>query len=453
MIYRVVTLLIALAVALSGTALAQMDDEPVTFTVTIQNVSDTGQVLSSGVFNTPDGASEPGPALPGSAYVAEFTAQPGDYLSFATMLVQTNDLFFGPDEKGIALYTEDGNSVSGDVTGQVALWDAGTEVNEAPGEGPNQAPRQSGPDTGEDENSAVRLVDDSFAYPAVDELIAVTLEPGDDGAFTLRIENISGDSALPGPIAPGVWVVHQAPGPLFATGQPDRGEGLEGLAEDGTPGQLADALSIILPTPLSPGVYVIHTEAGPLFTVGEVDRGAGLEALAEDGNPAALAELDYMGVSQVGVFNTPDGADEPGPAGPGAAYTFSFEAVPGDYLTLATMLVQSNDLFLAPNEGGIALFDADGQPIYGDIYVALWDAGTEVNEAPGEGPNQAPRQSGPDTGEDENGAVRLVDDGFAYPATYNIVRITVHHDRPMGDDEMGDDMSGDEMSEDDMGSE
>ncbi|MQA90416.1 MAG: hypothetical protein GEU90_09285 [Gemmatimonas sp.] len=92
------------------------------------------------------------------------------------MLGQSNDLFFSPDERGIDLFA--GNRpVSGDVTDQVDLWDAGTEINEPPGAGPNQAPRQSGPDTGPDENGVVRLVEDGFVYPEVSEMIRVTLQP------------------------------------------------------------------------------------------------------------------------------------------------------------------------------------------------------------------------------------------------------------------------------------
>ena len=44
-----------------------------------------------------------------------------------------------------------------------------------------------------------------------------------------------------------------------------------------------------VPTLFAPGVWVLHSEAGPLFTSGEADRDQGLEALAEDGNPTALA--------------------------------------------------------------------------------------------------------------------------------------------------------------------
>ena len=81
-----------------------------------------------------------------------------------------------------------------------------------------------------------------------------------------------------------------------------------------------------------------------------------------------------------------------------------------------------------PTDGsGIELFDGDGMPIDGDVTLSLelWDAGTEVNEEPGIGLNQAPRQSGPDTGADENGAVRMVNDGYTYPAADDVIRITI----------------------------
>ena len=105
----------------------------------------------------------------------------------------------------------------------------------------------------------------------------------------------------------------------------------------------------------------------------------------------------------------PDGAEEAGPALPGSTYSFTFEATPGDYLSFATMFVQSNDWFLAPSSNGIALFDG-AEPISGDItdMVSLWDAGTEVDETPGEGANQAPRQAGADTGDAQDAPIAAV---------------------------------------------
>jgi hypothetical protein len=90
------------------------------------------------------------------------------------------------------------------------------------------------------------------------------------------------------------------------------------------------------------------------------------------------------------------------------------------------MFIQSNDLFYAPADpAGIPLFEG-GAPVEGDMtsMLALWDAGTEVNEQPGVGPNQAPRQDGADTGTPE-GVVRPVDDGYDYPATGEVIEVTV----------------------------
>ncbi len=165
-----------------------------------------------------------------------------------------------------------------------------------------------------------------------------------------------------------------------------------------------------VPVPLAPGVWVVHQTPNPLFTAGQADRGEGLEAIAEDGNPSTLAAaLAGRFGSNAGIFNTPLGANQPGPALPEDVYTFTFSARPGDYLSFATMFVQSNDLFYAPSGQGIALFDQDGNPTAGNVsdQVFLWDSGTEVDEEPGTGPNQAPRQSGPNTGTDENGLVVL----------------------------------------------
>ncbi len=121
------------------------------------------------------------------------------------------------------------------------------------------------------------------------------------------------------------------------------------------------------------------------------------------------------------------GDKEAGPILPGKAYEFTVKAAPGQRLTLAMMFGQSNDLFYAPGAKAIALYDAKGQPLTQDVtqQLVLWDAGTEVNEEPGLGPNQAPRQAGPNTGPTENAVVRQVKDGFTYPATRDVVRVTI----------------------------
>lgn len=185
------------------------------------------------------------------------------------------------------------------------------------------------------------------------------------------------------------------------------------------------------PFAMSPGLCIVHTNNAPVFSSGKKDRGKGLEAQAEDGNPATLAKAleGDKGVKSVVVFNIPVGQKSPGPIGPGAAYECSVEAAPGSKLTITSMFGQSNDLFYAPNESGIALFK-DGKPISGNIssQIILWDGGTEVNEEPGIGPNQAPRQKDPNTGKAENGVVKNIKnikDGFTYPKTTSVMKVTI----------------------------
>ena len=185
------------------------------------------------------------------------------------------------------------------------------------------------------------------------------------------------------------------------------------------------------PFAMSPGLCIVHTNNAPVFSSGKKDRGKGLEAQAENGNPATLAKSleSDKGVNSVVAFNTPLGTKEPGPIGPGAAYECSVEAARGSKLTITSMFGQSNDLFYAPNESGIALFN-NAKPISGNITskIILWNAGTEVNEEPGIGPNQAPRQKVPNSGKDENGIVKnikSVKDGFTYPKTASVMKVTI----------------------------
>lgn len=165
---------------------------------------------------------------------------------------------------------------------------------------------------------------------------------------------------------------------------------------------------------VSPGMYAIVYGDAAAFEPGK-PASAALERQAEDGSPKLLAETlaNRAGVRAVGTFM------------PGEPVTLTVR--PGDRLVFTTMFVQSNDLFYAPGPKGINLFDAAGRLIEGDatMAVTLWDAGTETNEAPGVGPNQAPRQAAPNTGVAESGIVRPVNDGFAYPATQDVVRVTI----------------------------
>ena len=411
----------------------------VDYLVRIENVSKAYDFSSSGSFAVPLGADGPGPLLPGGTYEFHFHAGQGHYLSFATMFVQSNDLFYAPDGQGIALWDEDG-PITGDITDQIMLWDAGTEVNQQPGTGADQPIRGGGNSGAADSDNSVRLATDDFGnLPEVSDVIRVTLHHDhvSPTQFGLTIENISTATTLrtadgeahPTPLAPGVFVVHSGANPLFTEGEADRGEGLEALAEDGVVNAYAAALDERsgLTSLLAPGVYATHSAGALLFNADEA-ASAGLEAMAEDGNPATLAaEIQAAGgYRETGVFAVPVGAEGGAPVGPAQAYEFNVIATPGDVLSFVTMFVQSNDLFYAPSEEGIDLFPG-GVALEGDITdrLLLWDAGTEVNAKPGFGPYQAPRQPGPDTGPDEGGVVRILEPCFPYPELGDVLRVTL----------------------------
>jgi hypothetical protein len=115
-------------------------------------------VAASGAVTTPVGDTAAGPITPGKSYEFTVSAAPGQKLTLAFMFGQSNDWFYAPGAKGIVLFDASGKPLSRDVTGELSLWDAGTEVNEEPGLGANQAPRQVAPNTGPSERKPIRLV-------------------------------------------------------------------------------------------------------------------------------------------------------------------------------------------------------------------------------------------------------------------------------------------------------
>lgn len=181
------------------------------------------------------------------------------------------------------------------------------------------------------------------------------------------------------------------------------------------------------PFAISPGVFVVNHRKNYFFNEGE-QADAALESQAEDGSPEKLSKkyVTKVGSIFLGVFNKPVGSDMPAPALPGGAFEFTFTASEGMRLSFITMFGQSNDLFYAPKQA-IDLFDRDGNPLTGDITgdLYLWDAGTEVNQAPGIGDEQAPRQKMANTGKAENGKVGMVKDGFTYPNIKDVLRVTI----------------------------
>lgn len=397
------------------------------FKVTIENVQVPKMYFASGVFNTPIGASSAGPATPGNSFEFSFYAGKGQRLSFVTMFGRSNDLFFAPDGKGIELYNGD-TPLSGDITSKISLWDAGTEVNEAPGMGMYQANTQMAPNTGPGESKSVTEignVNDGFTYPTVASVVKVTISNDGASKFTVRIDDVIGAFT---PVSPGSWVIHTADYPIFEPGKPDRGLGLEANVEDGDPTNLGKYLTENsgLVTPISPGVWTI-TKAGmhPLFQTNMLDYGDGLKFIAQGGDPTALSTVlkTKNGIKSTDVYNIATGASSAGPLNPGDKFEFVVTGSKGDYLSFASMFGESNDLFFAPSDMGIPLWN-ENIPIYGDVsnQIKLWDDGTEMNEYPGAGNHQPARGAG---GTMESKNISVVNDGFTYSMTSKLIKVTI----------------------------
>jgi hypothetical protein len=133
-------------------------------------------IKSVAVFNTPVGASARGPITPGAAYELTISAMPGDRLSMTIMMGQSNDWFYAPDERGIELF-KNGQAISGDMTSQIMMWDAGTEVDQEPGIGSDQGPRQKPPNTGKAENGDVHKIQDGKLYSQASSVMRITVTP------------------------------------------------------------------------------------------------------------------------------------------------------------------------------------------------------------------------------------------------------------------------------------
>jgi hypothetical protein len=413
-------------------------------TVHIENVA-PWTVLKAGVQRLRTSGVE-GIAGPGEAFELTFTAGTGQKLTFAAPLHESNDWFFAPSPGGIPLY-DNGVPIAGDITSQIFLWDAGTEADEEPGVGGSTCGNQTSRDAGApDPDRRVRVVPESmtltsgsaYARPAVSSMIRVTITPGSDRKFTLRLENVSTTTTLQTSsgatkaihVAPFVWAIHRSSDVMFADGAAPRDNGLEALAETGQPDALSTALRVQrgISSALSPGVFVVHRDHAPLYALGFENRGMGLEELAEDGDAtvltANLGRLDDVSIRESGTFDTPLDAHDPSPAGPGQSFVLEVNAEPGDRLSFATMMTASNDWFFATPPEGIPLFDGE-VPRSGDLSgdIALYDLGTELDEELDVGPSTAVQQSAPNTGRpDATTEIRAVTvDRYDAPVTRHIM--------------------------------
>lgn len=480
-----------------------------TFEVTIEATDTPAEgLIKSGVVMGAENEMDPQapPLQPGERFEFTFTAGPnvvpnsGMQLSFVSMFGQSNDAFYAPPPGGIDLFQDDadndrqdptpiGFDQATDVTDQIALWDAGTEVDQEPGFGGDQAPRQDEAGQGDNQNGVVNLMDDidndgkpendkdgngkldtdangEYEFPAVSDAVEVTVssqviqQTGSDDSgvyeFTVTIENVSDETNTvltsetsteerPIALSPAVFAAHIDQDPVSgedvsffsADGTAEDEHSLDGLKEIAEDAQVDVRMEAVEPitgvlVPFSPGSYAVHSEEVSFHNVGG-SASEGIELIAEDGNAGMHASTlqNTDGVKSSGTFGD-------GPTPPGVTQSFTVEATPGDRLSLATMFVQSNDFYFAFPETGISLFTDEGVPVNGSMtsQIDVYNAGTEPEEESGVGRTQAPRQPasgnfGPDDDEnitaleDSDGDGYLDKDGFTYDRPADVIEVTV----------------------------
>lgn len=133
--------------------------------------------------------------------------------------------------------------------------------------------------------------------------------------------------------------------------------------------------------------------------------------------------LDVKPLVESGTFK---GTGTPPLILPGQGISFSFSAGKGQAISFATMYGWSNDMFFAPANPGIALYDDKGDPVEGDVseQIKLWDNGSKINQQPG--------KDNPHNSANEGGVVTEVNgkdaQGHSYLPASQLVKATLQYD-------------------------
>jgi hypothetical protein len=377
--------------------------EPTTFRVTFENRGTPYEFAAAGAVGD-------APIGPGESFVVELPARPGDALDLVSMVATSNDWFVAPAEGSLPLFDDAGMPRQGDRSGELAVWDAGTEADEPLGEGmyqPGATP--GGPD---DPDPTVRLVEAGLLPLEAMASLQVAAEVRDgEWRFTITLQ-IHDDADLT--LAPGAWTVHGPASQLFRPGltAPDRDGFVTAVEEGDAAALVATCLADAgITRMVSPGVWAIGDAPGFGAMASE-----GLEHLAEDGKPdAIIAELSERDdVAAAGVIDSVSQGYADGALPPGAAFSIEVQAVPGQRLQFASMLAPSNDWVVAFDGDGVPLFDDADLPLAGDVseLVTIFDAGTEHDQPIGFGLDQVHLQPEPNTGDaDPDPEIRPADAG------------------------------------------
>ncbi|WP_195559195.1 MULTISPECIES: spondin domain-containing protein [Alistipes] len=378
-------------------------------TIKFENVIPTKNYVQSGTFAA---------VAPGATTSFTFHAAKGQRLMFATMYSYSNDLFFAPENPGIALFNDSGVPYTGVIANAVKLWDNGTRVNEQPGPSVNHpGVAQAGV------VSEVNGTDaEGHTYPAASSLLQVSLTfDAVQSLFTCTISNISNGTSNETPLSGGVFVVSNMLDGKLVMEKPffnvDQKSGVEltKLAEAGNVDPLkslvADQTGII--TTLHGAIVVVYTgNTNPIYQLGQKDAQLGLAALAQRGDPGQLkASLEK--VPQVRKIYTITKT-----ALPGESMECTYEAAANEKVAFATMFGYSNDWFFANGPELNALTK-------GDITskTVLLDDGTAVSQYPGAGNAQSVFGG---TLMPEDKAISAVGDTYPVPAVDGIVKITIY---------------------------
>ena len=298
----------------------------------------------------------PGATVNGSIDIINPAAYP--YVSFASMIIPSNDAFFGNEAPDAYQLFNPAGAYNGPIVIDIYgddLYDSGTEVNTGLGAAGFSLGRDgegSGPST-DDPNGTVAAHPDGLEnivgiQTAAETTIGSDGSGGLDAAepiarLIISVDNSSGDDVL--------FEVENL--------QPDDG---------------------FFFTPVWAG---LHSGDFDLFNAGE-RASEGLEILAETGDTSVLSGE----FAQQGRLDTTVGG---GPIAPGATVNGSIGIInPAayPYVSFASMIIPSNDAFFG-NEApdSYQLFDAEGNftgPIVIDIFGEdIYDSGTEVNTGQG----------------------------------------------------------------------
>ncbi len=336
------------------------------------------EVFDQVIFDMPAGFDRPANIPGGKRYEFFIAASPRyPYLSLATMVGFTNDLNLMLDTDGLSgysLYRPDGTPKSDvelkDIMNHWDVWDVGTEINEPIRVGPHQPDAPTGIDVGPPDTGLVQLYED-VRHPIDDvheaiEVKVVNKPNAPDGTFQITVANRTDRPGLvPSALSPILAVTHGPGLSAFEQGQPDRGMGLEQLAEDGDPTRLVGNVQ-------KHPEYYNHLVTGP----GGINGSAG----------AVL---------------------------PGASHTFEI-VVDRDHplLSMMTMYLESNDVFVTflnrYGECGLEIYGKSDAEIAELVRrsVVFMESGTEANEEIGDGWYQGASQNEPGEGDPDSGTTR-----------------------------------------------